>query len=40
VATIESVQQEASVTGQQAAISSAKTDIASYVAAEKTPRPM
>jgi HlyD family secretion protein len=36
VATIESVQQEASVTGQQAAISSAKTDIASYVAAEKT----
>jgi HlyD family secretion protein len=36
VATIESVQQEASVSGQQAAIAAAKTDIASYVAAEKT----
>jgi HlyD family secretion protein len=30
------VQQEASVEGQQAAIAAAKTDIASYVAAEKT----
>jgi len=36
VATIEHVQQEANVAGQQAAISAAKTDIASYVAAEKT----
>jgi HlyD family secretion protein len=36
VATIESVQQEASVSGQQAAIAAAKTDIASYIAAEKT----
>jgi HlyD family secretion protein len=36
VATIENVQQEASVAGQQAAISAATTDIASYVAAEKT----
>src|ERR1700678_1196733 len=36
VATIEHVQQEASVEGQQAAISAAKIDIASYVAAEKT----
>src|ERR1039457_6541107 len=36
VASIENVQQEASVAGQQAAISAAKTDIASYVAAEKT----
>jgi HlyD family secretion protein len=36
VATIENVQQEASVNGQQAAISAAKTDISSYVAAEKT----
>jgi len=36
VATIENVQQEASVIGQQAAISAARTDIASYVAAEKT----
>jgi HlyD family secretion protein len=36
VATIEHVQQEASVAGQQAAIAAAKTDIASYVAAEKT----
>ena len=36
VATIENVQQEASVTGQQAAIAAAKTDISSYLAAEKT----
>jgi len=36
VATIENVQQEASVSGQQATIAAAKTDIASYVAAEKT----
>jgi HlyD family secretion protein len=36
VATIENVQQEASVTGQQAAISAAKTDIAADIAAEKT----
>ena len=36
VATIEHVQQEANVVGQEAAISAAKTDIASYVAAEKT----
>lgn len=36
VASIENVQQEASVHGQQAAIASARTDIASYVAAEKT----
>lgn len=36
VATIENVQQEATVHGQQAAISAAQTDIASYVAAEKT----
>ncbi|MDR3777460.1 MAG: efflux RND transporter periplasmic adaptor subunit, partial [Terracidiphilus sp.] len=36
VATIENVQQVASVAGQQAAIAAAKTDIASYVAAEKT----
>jgi HlyD family secretion protein len=36
VATIEHVQQEANVTGQQATIAAAKTDIASYVAAEKT----
>ncbi len=36
VATIENVQQEASVAGQQATIAAAKTDIASYVAAEKT----
>jgi HlyD family secretion protein len=36
VATIENVQQKASVAGQQAAIAAAKTDIASYVAAEKT----
>jgi HlyD family secretion protein len=36
VATIENVQQEATVTGQEAAIAAAKTDIASYIAAEKT----
>jgi HlyD family secretion protein len=36
VATIESVQQEATVSGQQAAIAAAKTDITSYIAAEKT----
>ena len=36
VATVENVQQEANVTGQKAAISAAKTDIASYIAAEKT----
>ncbi|HTW62041.1 MAG TPA: efflux RND transporter periplasmic adaptor subunit [Terracidiphilus sp.] len=36
VATIENVQQEASVNGQEAAISAAKTDISSYIAAEKT----
>jgi HlyD family secretion protein len=36
VATIEHVQQEASVEAQQAAIAAARTDIASYVAAEKT----
>ncbi len=36
VATIEHVQQEANVAGQQATIAAAKTDIASYVAAEKT----
>jgi HlyD family secretion protein len=36
VATIENVQQEANVDGQQAAIAAAKTDIASYIAAEKT----
>src|ERR1700723_623119 len=36
VAPIEHVQQEASVEGQQAAISAARTDIASYIAAEKT----
>jgi HlyD family secretion protein len=36
VATIEHVQQEANVTGQQATIAAAKTDIASSVAAEKT----
>jgi HlyD family secretion protein len=36
VATIEHVQQEASVEGQQAAIAAARTDIASYIAAEKT----
>src|ERR1700749_4969403 len=36
VATVENVAQEASVAGQAAAIAAAKTDIASYVAAEKT----
>ncbi|MGA7339879.1 MAG: efflux RND transporter periplasmic adaptor subunit [Terracidiphilus sp.] len=36
VATIENVQQEATVNGQEAAIASAKTDILSYIAAEKT----
>lgn len=36
VATIENVQQQANVNGQEAAISSAKTDISSYVAAERT----
>ena len=36
VATIENIQQEATVSGQEAAIAAAKTDIASYVAAEKT----
>ncbi len=36
LATIENVQQESSVAGQQAAIAAAKTDVASYIAAEKT----
>ena len=36
VATIENVEQEANVAGQQAAIAAAKTDIASNIAAEKT----
>ena len=36
LATVESVQPEATVDAQQAAIASSKTDIASYVAAEKT----
>ena len=36
VATVENVQQESMVSGQQAAIDAAKTDIASDVAAEKT----
>ena len=36
VATVENVQQEANVDGQQATIAAAKTDIASYIAAEKT----
>jgi HlyD family secretion protein len=36
VATIENVQQKANVAGQEAAISAAKTDINSYIAAEKT----
>jgi HlyD family secretion protein len=36
VATVENVQQEAQVTGQQATIAAAKTDIAGYIAAEKT----
>jgi HlyD family secretion protein len=36
VATVENVQQEAMVTGQEAAIAAAQTDIAGYIAAEKT----
>jgi HlyD family secretion protein len=36
VASIENVQQESSVAGQRAAIAAANTDIASYIAAEKT----
>ncbi len=36
VATVENVQQTAQVTGQQAAIEAAKTDINGYIAAEKT----
>jgi HlyD family secretion protein len=36
VATVENVAQEAQVSSQQAAIAAAQTDIASYVAAEKT----
>ena len=36
VATIENVQQEANVAGQQATIAAAKTDISSFIAAEKT----
>ncbi len=36
VATVENIAQEAQVAGQQAAISAGQTDIASYVAAEKT----
>ena len=36
VASIENVQQNANVEGQQAAIAAAKTDIASFIAAEKT----
>lgn len=36
VATIENVQQEANVTGQEAAIAAAKTDIVADIAAEKT----
>jgi HlyD family secretion protein len=36
VAQIENVQQKANVAGQEAAISAAKTDINSYIAAEKT----
>src|ERR1017187_2174880 len=36
VATVEHVQQEANVTGQQATIAAAKTDINSFLAAEKT----
>jgi HlyD family secretion protein len=36
VATIENVQQESAVSGQQAAIAAAKTDISSFIAAEKT----
>ena len=36
LAQVENVQQAANVAGQQAAIAAAKTDIASYIAAEKT----
>jgi len=36
LATIENVQQQANVNGQEAAIAAAKTDIQSYIAAEKT----
>jgi len=36
VAEVENVAQEAQVSGQQAAIAAAKTDISSYIAAEKT----
>ena len=36
VATIENVQQEANVAAQQATIDAARTDINSYIAAEKT----
>ncbi len=36
VATVENVQQEANVSGQEAAIAAAQTDISSYIAAEKT----
>jgi HlyD family secretion protein len=36
VATVENVQQQASVSGQQAAIAAAKTDVAAYIAAERT----
>jgi HlyD family secretion protein len=36
VASIENVQQRANVQGQEAAIAAAKTDISSYIAAEKT----
>jgi HlyD family secretion protein len=36
VATIENVQQEANVAGQKATIAAARTDISSYIAAEKT----
>jgi HlyD family secretion protein len=36
VATVENVAQEAQVRGQEAAIAAARTDIASYIAAEKT----
>ena len=36
VAEVENIAQEAQVAGQQAAIAAAKTDIAGYIAAEKT----
>ncbi len=36
VATIENVQQQATVNGQQASIAAARTDISSFIAAEKT----